>query len=131
MSKNKNMIPLKELNLTSRFLFDEVMEDPQAQQDMLSIIFGREIPVLQQNETEKEFRLSPLIRSVRMDIFSVDEEETVYNTEMHPAVLKDKVTSPAGSTIEGLAELESKGVRGAVISALYKAYEKTLLFSKK
>ena len=82
MSKNKNMIPLKELNLTSRFLFDEVMEDPQAQQDMLSIIFGREIPVLQQNETEKEFRLSPLIRSVRMDIFSVDEEETVYNTEM-------------------------------------------------
>ena len=82
MSKNKNMIPLKELNLTSRFLFDEVIEDTQAQQDMLSIIFGREIPVLQQNETEKEFRLSPLIRSVRMDIFSVDEEETVYNTEM-------------------------------------------------
>lgn len=55
----------------------------------------------------------------------------VYDTKTHPAVLKDKVTSPAGSTIEGLAELESKGVRGAVISALYKAYEKTLLFSKK
>lgn len=55
----------------------------------------------------------------------------VYDTGIHPAVLKDKVTSPAGSTIEGLAELESKGVRGAVISALYKAYEKTLLFSKK
>ncbi|GEM_PF-2182619 len=46
MSKNKNMIPLKELNLTSRFLFDEVMEDPQAQQDMLSIIFGRVIYAL-------------------------------------------------------------------------------------
>ncbi len=55
----------------------------------------------------------------------------VYNTKEHPAILKDKVTSPAGSTIEGLAELESKGIRGAVISALYKAYEKTLLFSKK
>lgn len=55
----------------------------------------------------------------------------VYHTGTHPAVLKDKVTSPAGTTIEGLAELESKGVRGAVISALYKAYEKTLLFSKK
>lgn len=55
----------------------------------------------------------------------------VHFTGTHPAVLKDKVTSPAGSTIEGLAELESKGVRGAVISALYKAYEKTLLFSKK
>ncbi len=82
MRKKQNMIPLKELNLTSRFLFDEVMEDPQVQQDMLSIIFGREIPVLQHSETEKEFRVSPLIRSVRMDIFSVDEEENVYNTEM-------------------------------------------------
>jgi len=91
MSKNKNMIPLKELNLTSRFLFDEVMEDPQAQQDMLSIIFGREIPVLQQNETEKEFRLSPLIRYVRMDIFSVDEEENIYNTEMQDKKRNDLV----------------------------------------
>ncbi len=52
------MKPLKELNLTSRFLFDEVMEDPQAHQDVLSIIFGKEIPFLESNETEKEFRVS-------------------------------------------------------------------------
>lgn len=51
-------------------------------------------------------------------------------TKNHPAILKDKVTSPAGSTIEGLAELENHGVRGAFISAVYKAYEKTLLFEK-
>ena len=37
--KNKmNIVPLSELNLTNRFLFDEVMENPQAQQDTLSII---------------------------------------------------------------------------------------------
>lgn len=30
MDKKQNMVPLKELNLTSRFLFDEVMEDSQA-----------------------------------------------------------------------------------------------------
>ena len=40
---------LKELNLTDRFLFDEVIEDPQTHQDMLSIIFGREIPLLTKN----------------------------------------------------------------------------------
>ena len=73
---------LKELNLTDRFLFDEVIEDPQTHQDMLSIIFGREIPLLTKNETEKEMRVSPQIRSVRMDVFSMDEERTVYNTEM-------------------------------------------------
>ena len=73
---------LKELNLTDRFLFDEVIEDPQTHQDMLSIIFGREIPLLTKSETEKEMRVSPQIRSVRMDVCSMDEERTVYNTEM-------------------------------------------------
>lgn len=85
MAKNKRqqkMIPLKELNLTNRFLFDEVMEDPATQQEVLSIVFGREIPILKQNESEKEFRVSPLIRSIRMDIFSMDEQEIVYATEM-------------------------------------------------
>lgn len=39
MDKKQNLIPLKELNLTSRFLFDEVMEDSQAQQ-ILSKPYG-------------------------------------------------------------------------------------------
>jgi len=40
------------------------------------------------------------------------------NRLTHPALLKDKVTSPAGTTIVGLAELESAGVRGALIRAV-------------
>lgn len=40
----KSIKPLKDLNLTDRFLFDMVMEDLQTQQDVLSIIFGRDIP---------------------------------------------------------------------------------------
>lgn len=55
----------------------------------------------------------------------------VYTTNIHPAVLKDNVTSPAGSTIEGIAEIENRGLRGIIISALYKAFEKTILFAKK
>ena len=39
----KNIVPLKELNLTDRFLFDEVMEDPTIHQEVLSLILGREI----------------------------------------------------------------------------------------
>ena len=82
MGKTKNLIPLKELNLTNRFLFDEVLEDPQTHQDILSIIFGRDIPLLEQNETEKELRVSPHLRAVRMDVYAMDEERSVYNTEM-------------------------------------------------
>lgn len=47
------------MNFTNRFLFDEVMEDLQTHQDVLSIIFERDIPLLSHSETEKELRVSP------------------------------------------------------------------------
>lgn len=80
--KPNNRVPLRELNLADRFLFDEVMKDSATHRDVLSIIFGKNIPLLSQNETEKELRTSPLIRSIRMDVFSVDEDHVLYNTEM-------------------------------------------------
>ena len=57
MSKQQNMIPLQELNLTSRFLFEEVLEDPRTHPDILEIIVQKEIPLLEKNETEKELRV--------------------------------------------------------------------------
>lgn len=82
VSQKRTMTPLKELNLTSRFLFDEVMEDAATQQEALSIILGRDIFLTGQGQSEKELRISPLARSIRMDMFAVDEESIVYNTEM-------------------------------------------------
>lgn len=48
----------------------------------------------------------------------------VLETEMHPALLKDQVTSPAGTTIEGLAKLEALGFRSAIIEAIQATYLK-------
>jgi pyrroline-5-carboxylate reductase len=40
---------------------------------------------------------------------------------LHPAVIKDMVASPAGTTIAGLTVLEEAGVRGALINAVLAA----------
>ena len=44
--------------------------------------------------------------------------QLVLETGDHPAVLKDQVTSPAGTTIEGLRVLEQGAVRATIISAV-------------
>lgn len=43
-------------------------------------------------------------------------------SQLHPAQLKDKVTSPGGTTISGVAELEKNGFRSCLIEAVKAAY---------
>lgn len=72
---------LKDLNLIDRFLFAEVMDDPEAVQDALSIILEQDIRLIPPAQTEKEHRVSPLAKSIRMDVFSMSEEGIVYDME--------------------------------------------------
>lgn len=51
--------------------------------------------------------------------------KTVLQTGRHPAVLRDEVCSPGGSTIVGVHELERGGLRNTLITALEKAAEKS------
>ena len=59
-------------------------------------------------------------------------EKTLYGTAayllqtgMHPAVLKDAVCSPGGTTIAGVEALENGGFRAAVSASVISAFEKT------
>ncbi|HWD19172.1 MAG TPA: pyrroline-5-carboxylate reductase [Verrucomicrobiae bacterium] len=49
----------------------------------------------------------------------------VLETNQHPGMLKDMVTSPGGTTIEGLHELEKGKVRASLMNAVRAAAEKS------
>ena len=48
----------------------------------------------------------------------------------NPIELKDEVTSPGGTTIEGVKALEERGVHNAFMEAVIKAYKKNELLRK-
>lgn len=43
---------------------------------------------------------------------------------LHPAIMKEMVTSPAGTTIEGLTILEEDGIKGKIIRAIERSKER-------
>lgn len=57
--------------------------------------------------------------------------EMVLRTGEHPAVLKDMVTSPGGTTIAGLAVLEQRNVRSALIEAVTAASARAVELGKR
>lgn len=61
----------------------------------------------------------------------VGSAKLLKETGEHPAVLRDRVTSPAGTTIYGIHELERRGLRDAVISAVEAATKRSRELSDK
>ena len=81
---------LSELTLLDKFLFDETMDDPEAHEAALQIIFGQEnLKLLETTHTEKEVRTTSWLRSIRLDVYAVGDDSTVYNTEMQAAWRND------------------------------------------
>ncbi len=79
---NNVVTKLQDLNLVDKFLFDEVMEDTESYEALISILLENEIHLLTKPETEKELRVSPQLRQVRLDVVSMDRSKKVYYTEM-------------------------------------------------
>ncbi len=74
--------PLEKLNLTDRFLFAETMDEPETYEAVVGILLGNEIELLGHTQTEKELRVSPELRAVRLDVVNMDETGQIYFTEM-------------------------------------------------
>ena len=50
----------------------------------------------------------------------------VLETGEHPAVLKDRVASPGGTTIAGLEALEAGGISGTLMAAVEAATRRSI-----
>lgn len=79
---NEVKTPLEELNLTDRFLFAEAMDEPEAYEAVVGILLEDEIELLDHTQTEKELRVSPKLRAVRLDVVNMDKDGHIYFTEM-------------------------------------------------
>jgi pyrroline-5-carboxylate reductase len=51
--------------------------------------------------------------------------QLLIQADLHPAVLKDRVTSPGGTTITGITQLELSGVRSGMIEAIVAATKRS------
>jgi pyrroline-5-carboxylate reductase len=56
--------------------------------------------------------------------------EMVLSSGEHPAVLRERVTSPGGTTIAGMQALENRGLRAALIGAVEAATERSVELGK-
>ncbi len=88
MQTNKVFIPAKiktmldNMNLSDRFLFNETVEDPEIYNMIVEILMDEHISMLKWSETEKELRVSPQLREIRLDVIGMDDEGALYQVEM-------------------------------------------------
>lgn len=94
---NKVRMPLEGLNLTDNFLFAETMDESDAYEAVVGILLEDEIDLLDHTQTEKELRVSPELRAVRLDVVNMDGEGQIYFTEMQKRDTRDVVAARSES----------------------------------
>ncbi len=68
----------------------------------------------------------PMDLSRKLAVFTaIGAAKMIIETEEHPAVLRDRVASPGGTTITGLTVLNERGFSGAIINAVEAAAKRS------
>ena len=73
---------LKDLNLLDRFLFAEAADDPEFVELLLEIILGKDIALKHLPQTEKENRKSLWSKHIKLDVWAMDTDDAIYDTEV-------------------------------------------------
>ena len=74
---------LKDLNLLDRFLFAEAMEDKEIMENVVRIILNDDTISLRETpQAESEKRKDLLGKYIKLDVWAVDTDDNVYDTEV-------------------------------------------------
>ncbi|MCB6994695.1 hypothetical protein LI177_14515, partial [bacterium 210820-DFI.6.37] len=80
-NQRKEPKSLKELTLLDRFLFAEAAERREFMEPLLQIILGKPLLLKDPPQAEKEKRGTTWNKQIRLNVWSVDQEDAVYDTE--------------------------------------------------
>ena len=73
---------LQQMTLLDDFLFGQVVKEKELMELLTGILMEGKPELLGQPETEKLLGISPALRKVRLDVFSMDTEKNIYAVEM-------------------------------------------------
>ena len=78
-----------ELGISNDFLFGKIMRDPELCKELLEVILNVPIARVEYPEEQKTIDISQDARSVRLDVYVADGNNTVYDIEMQTVQEKD------------------------------------------
>ena len=70
------------MNLLDRFLFAEAADDPEFVELLLEIILGKDVALKHLPQTEKENRSALWSKHIKLDVWAMDSEDTIYDAEV-------------------------------------------------
>ena len=86
----ENAIAWERLQISNDFLFGKIMQDPKLCKELLQRILPElEIDHIEYPETQKTIRPDIDAKSVRLDVYVADSNNTVYDIEMQVAMSKE------------------------------------------
>lgn len=80
----------EDLTFTDDFMFCKVLQnDLQLCQDLLSLIIGKKVGILKSSRKQEPIEITPDGRGIRLDVFTEDDENNIFNVEMQNKNLGD------------------------------------------
>ena len=76
------IIPYEQLTLCNDYIFSKAMQNPELCKHLLEIILDIKIRKIKYPETQKDINQKYDAKSIRLDVYVEDDEDTVYDVEM-------------------------------------------------